>query len=85
MPKKNKSKCRCNEELDIMCSECVRRDAIELIAKEVAEELYGQGGVRLVIEHKDRPFTAEMNRISNGGFCRSSIESIIRTHISRRL
>jgi hypothetical protein len=83
--KKSKSTCRCSEELDIMCQNCVRREAIELAAKKIADEFLGLHGIRLVIESKDRPFNKEANAVSDGGWCRSAIEETLRRHISKIL
>jgi hypothetical protein len=84
MKRKSKSVYTCNEELDIMCANCVRRDTINLLASEVASMLLGGDGERLVIERKGHPFSEETNRISGGGNCRSSAQHVIAHIISRR-
>jgi hypothetical protein len=83
--KKNLNKCRCNESLDIMCSNCVRRETIERIAASVADSLLGAQGVRLVIERKGKPFDESTNRISDGGYIKSAIESVVKKIVSRNV
>lgn len=83
--KSKKPKCHCNEELNIQCSHCFREENIFDIAKKIADALLGGDGDRIVIERKGKPFGAEVNKISGGGNCRSSIERSVAEIISRRI